>query len=81
MREQMKLIREELGEDNTQSDAEHFLEKVKKLKADKTVKERIKKEIERFKNIASSSSESAAEAILRHCWNCHGIRLLRIIKI
>lgn len=74
LREQMKLIREELGEDNTQSDAEHFLEKVKKLKADKTVKERIKKEIERFKNIASSSSESAVsrgyiETLLELPWN------------
>lgn len=74
LREQMKLIREELGEDNTQSDAEHFLEEVKKLKADKTVKERIKKEIERFKNIASSSSESAVsrgyiETLLELPWN------------
>lgn len=74
LREQMKLIREELGEDNTQSDAEHFLEEVKKLKADKTVKERIRKEIERFKNIASSSSESAVsrgyiETLLELPWN------------
>ena len=74
LREQMKLIREELGEDNTLSDAEHFLEEVKKLKADKTVKERIEKEIERFKNIASSSSESAVsrgyiETLLELPWN------------
>lgn len=40
----MKLIREELGEDNTQSDAEHFLEEVKKLKADKTVKRELKRD-------------------------------------
>lgn len=74
LREQMKLIREELGEDNTQSDADHFLEEVKKLKADKPVKEKIKKEIERYKSISSSSSESAVtrgyiETMLELPWN------------
>ena len=65
LREQMKLIREELGEDNTQSDAEHFLEEVKKLKADKTVKERIKKEIERFKNINDIHGIAEGDQVLR----------------
>lgn len=74
LREQMKLIREELGEDNTQSEADHFLEAVGKLKADKAVKEKIKKEIERYKNVASSSSESAVirgyiETLLELPWN------------
>lgn len=74
LREQMKLIREELGEDNTQSDAERFLEEVKKLKADKAVKEKITKEIERYKHISSSSSESAVvrgyiETLLELPWN------------
>lgn len=59
LREQMKVIREELGEDNTQSDAEAFTAALKKLKAKKEVKDRIQKEIDRFKNIGSSSSESA----------------------
>lgn len=59
LREQMKLIREELGEENTQSDAEHFEEELQKLKAGKEVKARIQKEIDRFKNISSNSSESA----------------------
>lgn len=59
LREQMKVIREELGEDNTESDVDHFFETLKKLKADKEVKEKIEKEIKRFKNIGSSSSESA----------------------
>lgn len=59
LREQMKVIREELGEDNTESDVDHFMDALKKLKADKEVKEKIEKEIMRFKNIASSSSESA----------------------
>lgn len=74
LREQMKLIREELGEDNTESDADAFMEAVKKLKAPKEVKDRIQKEIERFKNISSNSSESAVtrgyiETLLELPWN------------
>lgn len=74
LREQLKVIREELGEDNTQSDAEQYEESLKKLKAPKEVKERIKKEIDRFKNISSSSSESAVtrgyiETLLELPWN------------
>lgn len=74
LREQMKLIREELGENNTVSEAEHFLEQTEKLKAGKEVKEKLKKEIERFKNISSNSSESAVvrgyiETILELPWN------------
>ena len=74
LREQLKVIREELGEDNTQSDAEQYEESFKKLKAPKEVKERIQKEIDRFKNISSSSSESAVtrgyiETLLELPWN------------
>ena len=43
LREQMKVIREELGEDNTESDADHFMDALGKIKADKEVKERSKK--------------------------------------
>ena len=49
LREQLKLIREELGEDSTISDAEEFENAVKKLKAPKEVKEKLYKEISRFK--------------------------------
>ncbi len=59
LREQLKLIREELGEDTAGSDAEHFTEELQKLKASKEVKGRIQKEIDRFKNIGNNSSESA----------------------
>lgn len=74
LREQMKVIREELGEDNTESDADHFMDALGKIKADKEVKEKIKKEIDRFKNINSSSSESAVargyiETLLELPWN------------
>lgn len=74
LREQMKVIREELGEDNTESDADHFAEALGKIRADKEVKEKIKKEIDRFKNISFSSSESAVargyiETLLELPWN------------
>ena len=74
LREQMKVIREELGEDNTESDAEHCMDALGKIKAEKEVKEKIKKEIDRFKNISSSSSESAVargyiETLLEMPWN------------
>ena len=59
LREQMKVIREELGEDNTESDVQQFQEALKKLRAKKEVKEKIQKEIDRFANINSNSSESA----------------------
>lgn len=74
LREEMKIIREELGEDNTVSDADNYMIAAKKLKADKSVKEKIIKEIERFKSISSNSSESAVirgyiETLLELPWN------------
>lgn len=74
LREQMKLIREELGEDNTVSEADNYLEECKKLDADQEVKEKLEKEIERFKNVSLNSSESAVirgyiETILELPWN------------
>lgn len=73
LREQLKVIREELGDD-FQSEAANFEEAVSKLKADKSVKERIQKEIERFKNAGMNSSESAVirgyiETLLELPWN------------
>ena len=59
LREQLKLIREELGEDNTADDAEEFKKKLKELQAGDEVKEKISKEIERFKNTNSNVSENA----------------------
>ena len=73
LREQLKVIREELGDD-FQSEAANFEEAVSKLKADKSVKEKIRKEIERFKNAGMNSSESAVirgyiETLLELPWN------------
>ncbi len=61
LREQMQYIKEELGENNTDSDVEQFLGEVEKLKAKPAVKEKICKEIARYKNVIGSSSESAVE--------------------
>lgn len=59
MREQLKIIREELGDKDSLTEAEEYVSKVKKLKASKTVKEHIEKEIERYKNLGNNSSESS----------------------
>ena len=61
LREQMQYIKEELGENNTDSDVEQFLAEAEKLKATPEVKEKIRKEIKRYKNVAGSGSESAVE--------------------
>ena len=74
LREQMKLIREELGEDNMESDADEYQKALDALDADQEVKNRIKKEIDRFKSISANSSESAVtrgyiETLLELPWN------------
>ncbi len=74
LREQLQYIREELGEDNTESDADRFLSSVEKLKASDEIKEKIRKEIVRFKGISSNSSESAVtrayiETLLEMPWD------------
>ena len=74
LREQMKLIRKELGEDDALSDADRYLESLSKLKADKEVKEKIRKEIERFRSMSANNSEAAVartyiETLLEMPWN------------
>ncbi len=74
LREQLQFIREELGEDNTLSDVQQFEEELKKLKADKEVKEKIGKEIARYRRLSQNSSESAVErgyieTLLELPWN------------
>lgn len=61
LREQLHYIREELGEENSFSDSEQFEEKLKELQARPEVKEKIQKEISRFKSLSGNSSESAVE--------------------
>ena len=59
LREQLKLIREELGEDNTADEAEEFRRKAKELTASQEVKDRIFKEIGRFKITSTNAAESS----------------------
>lgn len=63
LREQLRYIKEELGEKNGFSDIDQFYEAVEKLEASEEVRERIMKEIARFKNLAAGSSESAVERV------------------
>lgn len=58
LREQLKLIREELGEENTADDAEEFKKQLQNLQASDEVKEKISKEIDRFKSMNSNAAES-----------------------
>lgn len=74
LREQLKVIREELGEDSTFSDADEFEEACSKLDAPEEVKEKLKKEIGRFKNTIGSQAENGVirtyiETILEMPWN------------
>ena len=57
LREQMKVIRQELGEDNPLSDADEYQKKLDSMKADKEVKEKLHKEIERFRTMPAGSQE------------------------
>ena len=73
MREQMKLIREELKEDNV-NEADQFEEELKKLKASKEVKEKIQKEIQRYRSVGMNSGESSVirgyiETLLEMPWD------------
>lgn len=58
LREQMKVIREELGE-KEENESEEFYKQLEQLEASAEVKEKIKKEIERYKNLSNNSSENA----------------------
>ena len=74
LREQMKVIREELGEENVLSDADEFEHSVKKLEAPEEIKERLKKEILRFKSLQQSAAENGVtrtyiETMLEMPWD------------
>jgi len=74
LREQMKIIREELGEDNPISDADEYEKQLKNLKANQEVKEKLQKEISRFKGMPGGSQEANVirtyiETLLDLPWN------------
>lgn len=77
MREQLKVIREELGETSVDSDIEEYRKQLESLEASTEVKDRIRKEIDRLRNNASSPSESAVirnyiETLLSLPWDKAG---------
>ena len=58
LREELKVIREELGDDSGTEDADGYMEQLEKLNADKETKEKIKKEIQHFKGMPGGSQEA-----------------------
>lgn len=74
LREQIKVIKAELGEDSQEQEIDNLNAAVKKLKADKTVKERLYKEIEKYKNASFNSGEGSMiknyiDTLLELPWN------------
>lgn len=74
LREQLKTIREELGEENTADDIDELKKQLKELDASDEVKEKISKEISRFKGMAASAAEATVqrgylETVLALPWN------------
>lgn len=74
LREQLKVIRQELGDEDTVTEADAYLEQTRALNADASVKERLEKEIKRFRSLSAGSSESNVErgyieALLEMPWN------------
>ena len=74
LREQLKIINEELGEDDTESETEEFMKKAQELDANEEVKAKLFKEIKRYKTMSLSSSEASVcrsyiELLLEMPWN------------
>lgn len=74
LREQLKLIREELGEENTADTAEEYRQKAEALDAPPEVKDKLNKEIDRFKSMNNAAAESSVlstyiETLLGLPWN------------
>lgn len=74
MREQLKIIQDELGDGGVETETEEFLRKTDELDADAEIKEKLKKEIRRYKTITTSSSEASVargyiETLLDMPWN------------
>ena len=74
LREQLSYIRKELNGENSLTESEVFLQQLDELDADEAIKEKIRKEINRYETISHSSSESAMErayieALLSMPWN------------
>lgn len=74
LREQMKVIRKELGDDNTEDESVHYKQLLEEMNPPEEVKEKLLKEIKRFESLSYASSESAVlrnyiETVLEYPWN------------
>ena len=74
LREELRLIREELGDDSLLSDADEYEERLKKLEAGDPIKEKLAKEIKRFKNTIGNAAENGVsrayiETMLEMPWD------------
>ncbi|MCM1158473.1 MAG: endopeptidase La [Bacteroidales bacterium] len=74
LREQLKLIKEELGEDSAEDEGDRYVRMLEEVNPPEEVKEKLQKEIKRFRNLAYASSESAVlrnyiETVLEYPWN------------
>lgn len=77
LREQMKLIRKELGEENAEDEGDHYENELNRVNPPQEVREKLEKEIKRFRSLSYSSSESAVlrnyiETVLEYPWNQEG---------
>lgn len=74
LREQMKVIRKELGEENTEEEGEHYFKRLNEIHPPEEVRQKIEKEIKRFCSLSYSSAESAVirnyiETVLDYPWS------------
>ncbi|MGN0153971.1 MAG: endopeptidase La [Lachnospiraceae bacterium] len=77
LREQLKVIKEELGEENTEDEGDHYVSLLEQVNPPAEVREKLEKEIKRFRSLPYSSSESAVirnyiETLLDYPWNREG---------
>ena len=76
LREQLKVIRKELGEDDILDEAQEYRSRLEKIAAPAEIKEKINREIDRFKSIGGHSAESTVErgyieTLLELPWEAH----------
>lgn len=77
LREQLKVIKEELGEENTEDEGDRYQKWLDEVNPPEEVKEKLEKEIKRFRSLSYASSESAVirnyiETLLEYPWNKEG---------
>lgn len=74
LREQLSYIRSELNGEDSLTETEIFIQQLEALQADDEIKEKIRKEINRYETVSHSSAESSVErtyieTLLEMPWN------------